>query len=252
MTEILAIDSECFWTANPSDEALAIAKSGFGKHFLISRRKQLEYGHYVIELFVDDCAVEPLESAVESELDAIGWQMVVLDVVDKTRFRDFPKREKLSPTIEFVHPLPPRNRYAIAPILAIEPRPAVGFHATETVNLNGIRLEGLKPSSGAHRYPNTKGKIYACPRLGGDFESAERWAIELSKAKQLSPSAFSILELKLTAVPEARIYRDLHSASGIVLDRLASVPPTAITVLTVNSSLPIPQAPRRRGKRREK
>jgi hypothetical protein len=139
---------------------------------------------------------------------------------DETAYR--PMNDKLASSLPNGSSL---NVYGLAPLEAIEPRPPVVYHATETKIAQ--ELDSLRPSDGSSGFPDTEGKIHVCATLAGNNTSAAHWVQLLASAKGLNVADYSILQASLANLPaSARVYRDLHSESGIVIDRVALIPIT--------------------------
>jgi hypothetical protein len=137
--------------------------------------------------------------------------------------------------------------FGVAPItpLTVE----LAYHATETTRLPKIMAEGLRasgPDIGHTGYPDTRGKIHLCRTLEGEFESAARWVVEIAKKTATDPRGYSVLAVDLRLVPDARIYQDLHSDSGVVVDRVDRIPPAAIQLVDRQITLPTSVSPRTR------
>jgi len=74
--------------------------------------------------------------------------------------------------------------------------------------------------------------------LEGEFESAARWIVEIAKKVGNDPQDYSVLEVDMRLVPGARTHQDLHSNSGIVVDRVDRILPEAIRLVDRELELP--------------
>jgi hypothetical protein len=231
-----ALAADDFWKQNPPHKAIAIVKSGFGDNFQMESPKVLDTGHHVRWVVVKDCDTSQFEPAINEQLSDDNWQMVIHFMLDKTRYK--PAK------IVSRHPAltPKYNLYLVAPIGFIEQRPAMAYHATETRIATECKAKGLKPSRGDNGYANTEGKLYLCERLEGHYESAEAWVRLLSERKGVSVADYSILEVNLLNCVEgdARVYYDLHSTSGIVVDKFQALPVAREFRLSGNAWTAIP------------
>ena len=120
-----------------------------------------------------------------------------------------------------------QRRFAMAPIT---PRPAtVTYHTTRATVMDTIEREGLLPSSPAIRqtdYPDTDGKIHVCEALTGDG-SASRWVKIFSGRYSRKPDDYGILRVNLAGLG-ARVYPDIRSRYGLIVDRIDRIPPDRI------------------------
>lgn len=198
-------------------QALAIVQDVFGLSQPLPCRFK---GRSIIQIWVNDSADRKnREATARKRLDQIEWQMVVLAVQDQTAYRT------MNDNLPLPNPNGPShlNVYGLAPIELIEPRPLSAYHATETQIAE--QANGLRPSDGSNGYPDTEGKIHACATLDGTNTSAAYWAQLLAERKGLTVADYSILEVSREHLPPgARVYQDLHSQSGIVIDRVALIP----------------------------
>jgi hypothetical protein len=116
----------------------------------------------------------------------------------------------------------------IAPIA--RKRISVAYHATRTLVLPRILTEGLLPSNEARRatdFPDTKGLIHVCERLGesdDEKETARWWMVELSRKNRFGDHDWSIIKIDMSKLKNARVYQDMHSKSGIIIDRIPRIP----------------------------
>jgi hypothetical protein len=93
----------------------------------------------------------------------------------------------------------------------------------------------LKPSNEERRattFPDTEGVIHICAKLRevGGKDSAEWWRDELSKKNRFGNPNWGILQIDMAGLPaEARIYQDMHSVSGVIVDRIDKIPGNLIS-----------------------
>jgi hypothetical protein len=150
----------------------------------------------------DTSLVMPL---LRTQLDEIGWQVMTVHLEGET-------------------PLP---WFAVAP-LWIEDVKTI-YHVAPSRVVPSILRDGLLPSNEARRltnFPDTLGKIHGSRVLidrPGVEDGATRRQADFSKKYG---QRFSILEVNLTGLPSgARVYRDIHSAWGMVVDRVKRIDP---------------------------
>lgn len=174
------------------------------------------------EVFVrPECNFEKIEPSVQAALDEIGWQLALVHSVDDRRYKWF---QEASQSAIKRH----CNIYALAPICLIEEPPPLVYHVTEALNVASCRSEGIKASDGKHGYPDTKGRIHVCEKLGEGPGTAEWWAACFSKNRGIALADFSILEITLGPLRGARVHKDFHSESGIIIDRTEAIPPQMV------------------------
>ena len=145
-------------------------------------------------------------------LDAIGWQLV--------------------------HPKPVDGkvgRYEAAPITPLSAK--ITYHATLVERRDKILTEGLIPSNEAIRHsdhPGGDGKIHVCEALEGDF-SVSRWVGIFCRDYNRKPEVYCILKINLEGF-QARIYQDIRSQRGIVVDKFAVIPPGRIELVRLGKA----------------
>jgi hypothetical protein len=110
----------------------------------------------------------------------------------------------------------------------------VGYHATRAClipRICGENGEGLLPSNAERRatpFPDTDGCIHVCEKLsheGDQDDSAEWWRTTLSKKNNFDDPNWGIVRIDMTQLPcGARVYQDMHSASGVIVDRIERIP----------------------------
>jgi hypothetical protein len=111
---------------------------------------------------------------------------------------------------------------------------AVGYHTTRASlipNICGENGEGLLPSNAERRatnFPDTDSVIHVCAKLsheGDENDSAEWWRATLSKKNRFGDPNWGIVQIDMTGLPPgARVYQDMHSASGVIVDRIDRIP----------------------------
>jgi len=111
---------------------------------------------------------------------------------------------------------------------------AVAYHATRACVIPVILTEGLLPSNAERRattFPDTEGVVHACAKLThaeGENDSAE-WRQELSRKNRFNDPHWGIVRIDLAGLSGAKVHQDLHSQSGLVINR---VPPHLVSLVT--------------------
>ena len=203
--------------------ALTVLEDCFGHHCLSSNLGKRGY-FFIARIRVGDCNNLPaLERAVSGKLDAAGWHMATLYLLDRTRFKRM-GTDQVTPCDSNVYGLVPFSDLQI-------PCPTRVFHATWSQNIEGIRRDGLKPSQ-INEYRDTEGKLHVCQKLDGGEDSATKWAKLLSESRNMPMTDYSILEINLSGI-DTRSYIDLHGLCGaaIVLDQFDSIPFNQVTAV---------------------
>ncbi len=160
---------------------------------------------YRIE-YAPDFNIAGIKRHIREELDNIGWLFL---------------------TVSDLHPI-----FGMSPIL---PRMLqVGYHATRASlipRICGRNGEGLLPSNAdraATDFPDTENVIHVCEKLtheGNENDSAEWWMKTLSERNIVGDPHWGIVRIDMTGLPTtARIYQDMHSASGVIVDRIDRIP----------------------------
>lgn len=128
----------------------------------------------------------------------------------------------------------------IAPMLFCWPE--IAFHATRIANVPSIFKHGLlrsTPELSNSERADCRGKIYVCPTLGAEpanpdseprKETAHWWRWHLSTHNRFNDPEWSILEVKFTEL-NVRVYRDIWSASGLIVDGIASIPAEHLSIV---------------------
>lgn len=151
-------------------------------------------------------------------------------------------------------PIPDRtqpNRYRpylfLAPIVFVSFD--IGYHCTRRACLPMIMWQGLLPSSPDRqndaKRKDCEGSIYVCEHLGSpqdagvkDSLSAHWWRDHLSKNNSFDDPDWVVLEITLSGLPPHRLYRDIWSQSGVIVDGVDRIPPELITLIYDGMSLP--------------
>lgn len=197
------------WLRHPPLEAINIVRESLGDIFAAIPGRN--GGHAIIQIVVmRDCNVLQYRDDVRRRLDSIDWQWVTLSMDEVAT--------------------PGKLCAAIAPI---ETRQLpVAYHATLKLAIPAIVAHGLLPSHPAIQqtdFPDTEGRIHFAENLMGDG-SAVRW-IKIFSEKYDRPQAdYGILELDLRGV-DGRMYQDIHSEHGLVIDRIERIDPSRIREL---------------------
>lgn len=114
-----------------------------------------------------------------------------------------------------------------------------GFHATRSASVRSIMATGLLPSTSEFQTTDNRldceGNIYLCERLGTPNDegipcthSAHWWRHHLAGCNRFADPNWVILEIKLDSLEGRRLYCDIWSESGIILDGVSSIPPSYI------------------------
>lgn len=153
------------------------------------------------------CDVRKHKREVRRRLEAIGWQWVTL----KDEASDVPKP----------------FGFGMAPIQPRKLRTA--YHSTLKTAIPSIREHGLLPSNETIRqtdYPDTEGRIHVTEMLEGDG-SAVRWIRIFSERYNRPQADYGILKVDLHGAG-GRLYQDIHSEYGLVIDRTTGIEPCRI------------------------
>ena len=195
------------WLREPPADAIRVAQESLRDDYVSYR--PTHYGQNVIigVVVARDCDLSEHEDNVRERLGGIGWQWVTV--------KDEATNE------------PKPFGFGMAPIRR---RPLhTAYHTTLRTAIPSIRQIGLLPSNKANRqtdYPDTEGRIHVSEKLEGDG-SAVRW-IRIFSEKYNRPQAdYGILKLDLQGA-EGRMYEDIHSAHGVVIDRTVGIEPCRI------------------------
>lgn len=219
-------DPFTFWSAHPPVEAMEIARRHLGVS-LLHNRSDIFKGRHIWRIgFAPGFDLAGVEAQIRKELDGIGWLFLTT-----------------GQSIDYSGPTLPT--FGMAPIL---PRTLeVGYHATRAClipKICGGHGEGLLPSNAERRathFPDTDSVIHVCEKLsheGDQNDSAEWWMTTLSKKNNFNDPDWGIVRIDMTGLPAtARVYQDMHSASGVIVDRIVRIPGRLIRAV----DLPEPQ-----------
>jgi hypothetical protein len=111
-----------------------------------------------------------------------------------------------------------------------------GYHATRRASLASISLRGLLPSTPDRQTTKERcdceGNIYLSEILGAPADagipgshSAHWWRWKLARVNRFKDPDWVILKVRLSDLKGARLYRDIWSKSGVILDNVSAVPP---------------------------
>ncbi len=207
------MDPFTFWSEHPPHEAFEIADRLLGKAVLFRGSGVFKGHHFCRVGYSPDLDLAGVEPQIREELDGIAWLFV-------TTGQSIEYKGQTLPT------------FGMAPILprALE----VGYHATRAClipKICGEDGEGLLPSNAQRRathFPDTDGVIHVCEKLshdGDQNDSAEWWRTTLSKHNRFNDPDWGIVRIDMTGLPRGtRVYQDMHSASGVVVDRIDRIP----------------------------
>jgi hypothetical protein len=210
--------SPSFSMENPPGDVFEVIDSVVERDHIKERVRFAYNGHDMYRIgYSEQVDLSQLEPVLRRELDRLEWQFVT------TNSRHELKNGEIVPS------------FGIAPVVTIPV--AVAYHATRMCVMPNILREGLLPSNRERRattFPDTEGVIHACVKLhhtGDDNDSAEWWKEELSKTNRFNHPDWGILQIDLSGLLDVRVYQDMHSQSGIVIDRIERVPPSLLRPL---------------------
>jgi hypothetical protein len=203
------VSSFSFWLEHPGQEAMKIARRHLGEALLYDRRDVFAGHHFWHFGYLPDFDLTGVERLIRKELDEIDWLFITTGL-----------------TIEYKHQT--LSTFGIAPILPMTL--TVGYHATRICLIPRILEEGLLPSNAERRathYPDTEGVIHVWEKLtkkGDENDSAEWWMGELSKKNKFDDPNWGIVRIDMSRLPAtARTYQDMHSFSGVIVDRVERI-----------------------------
>jgi hypothetical protein len=210
------MDAFMFWTQHIATPALEIVGTVLGDNIRLRQTGIYKRHHLIRVAYHKDLDLAAVEPQLRRALDAIEWQFV-------TTGESLELRDGLFPS------------FGIAPI--IRQTVAVAYHATRVCVIPLILNHGLLPSNSersATAFPDTEGVIHVCEKLTcepGENDSAEWWMEHLGKKNRHNDSHWGILQIDMARLENARVYQDMHSASGLVVDKVERIPMTLITVV---------------------
>ena len=210
-------DPYTFWTKHLPHEATDIVRRHLGKALLRTYGDVYTNLHHFWRFgYTNDFDLSRVEKHIRADLDRIGWLFLTTgESVEKRNGETLPT-------------------FGAAPIL---PRTlTVGYHATRACVIPRILDEGLLPSNAERQttdYPDTEGVIHVCAKLkheGSENDSAEWWRDELAKKNRFNDPDWGILHIDMARLPAtARTYQDMHSQTGVIVDRIDRIPAKLIT-----------------------
>lgn len=204
------------WANDLESNPLDVARGCIG-HDNFKLSEQGKFGsHNIIRIvYYPNLDFVAIKAELQARLDTIEWVFVTTGTVD---------------LLEGTFPA-----FGIAPIQ--HRKVAVAYHATRQAVVLDILHDGLLPSNPIRRattFSDTDGVIHVCEKLrcgSGENDCAEWWRNELSKKNRFEDPYWTIVRIDLDGLEEARIYQDMHSQSGIVIDRIERIPPERITLV---------------------
>ncbi|MFT3882826.1 MAG: hypothetical protein QM703_24625 [Gemmatales bacterium] len=153
-----------------------------------------------------------LRQTLKQEFEKIDWQLVTTNY-------EYQIHDSIYPS------------FGIAPIVKKPVR--IVYHATKTTTIQKILKEGLLPSNferSATNFPDTEGVIHACEKLiSCENNSAEWWMKHLSKNNRFDDPHWGIVRIDLSSLKNVRVHQDMHSESGLVIDKIDRIPAELIT-----------------------
>ena len=200
-----------FWTDHPPHDVLGMVRSLLGENWLWDGGRMNSLGHHYWTFDYEPAFdLASIEDEIRRKLDEIEWQFVTIShkVVDGAD-RKF-------------------KWFGIAPILSKSVD--ASYHATRLRTIPLILEHGLLPSNKerqASAFPDTEGVIHVCETLGDDAGhekgSAVWWAHTLSEKNCLKATDYGIVRIDMKGLV-ARVYQDMHSTSGLIVDRIDRIP----------------------------
>jgi hypothetical protein len=214
-------DDRDFWLRYPPDEAFEIPNRLLGEAAVYRGAGFLKGRPYYRVGYPEDFEFSRVEPHLRKELDEIEW-----------RFLTIKERKEYNGQKLLI--------FGMAPILP--KKLDVAYHATRAClipKICGENGEGLLPSNAERRataFPDTEGVIHVCAKLtheGNENDSAEWWKKELSEKNIFGDQNWGIVRIDMTHLPAtARVYQDMHSASGVIVDRIDRIPGRLIEPVT--------------------
>ena len=154
--------------------------------------------------------LDSLKETLTSRLESIRCQLITLDLIaDDENDLSF---------------------FTVAPVLF--ERVTTVYHATPISRISSIMAEGLLPSNSVRKltdFVNTEGKIHASRLLKKQSELGDPAAWWQNYLSDKMSESFGVIEIDLSELPDgSRVYRDVHSMWGLVIDRLDKIPPAKL------------------------
>jgi hypothetical protein len=114
-----------------------------------------------------------------------------------------------------------------------------GYHATRRASLRSIWELGLLPSTPDRQTTTDRsdceGNIYVCERLGTPADTDDRgrgsvhwWRTQFAESNRFNDPDWVILRVEVSGGQGARVYQDIWSNSGIIIDNVPRIPPDLI------------------------
>jgi hypothetical protein len=210
------VDAFKFWTQHLAPPALEVVGTILGDNIRLSQTGMFKGHHLFWIAYEKDFDLAAVEPQLRGALDAIEWQFVTTGESLKLRDELFPS-------------------FGIAPI--IRKTVVVAYHATRVCVIPLVLHQGLLPSNrqrSATGYPDTEGVIHVCEKVtcrAGENDSAEWWMEHLSQRNRFDDSNWGIVQIDMGRLTSARVYQDMHSTSGLVVDKVDRIPSELITVV---------------------
>jgi hypothetical protein len=217
-------DQRTYWQHRLVDAVDQLVRKATGPHCLgFMLNAYMDRHQLMLYCVQPECELDAVRDALVPQLAAIDFQFVTIG-----------SKAKWGSDTYGYFPI-----FGVAPITPVEV--AIAYHATETSRLPKIMAEGLKvgnPDLCHTGFPDTLGKIHLCRTLEGEFESAARWIVEVAKKVGNNPRGYSVLEVDVRLVSGARTHQDVHSHSGIIVDRVDRIVPEALRLVDRQLELP--------------
>jgi hypothetical protein len=207
-----------FWTEHGLARAYVLLDEILPPSAIRYRQTGKSKGHHIAHIgYSPSLDLNALRSEIKAHLNRIDWQFVTTGA-----------------SIELNGSLVIPS-FGIAPIIRRKIR--VAYHATRLCVIPSILNIGLIPSNSERRvtsFADTEGLIHVCEKLKckpGENDCAEWWRDHLSYKNLYDDPCWGILRIDLASLPEARVYQDMHSQSGLVVDEIERIPPNLITLI---------------------
>jgi hypothetical protein len=213
----IPFDDHVFWTEHLGPPAFDFVATILGDNIRHGKRGRYK-GHRLIWIgYAKDYDLGVVKGQLREGLDAIKWQFVTTG-----GSMEFPDGSA-SPC------------FGIAPI--IEMKVSIAYHATRLRVIDVIPHEGLLPSNSersATGFPDTEGTICVCEKLTcaeGENKGADWWMNNLSRHVGENVALWGIVQIDVARLTNARVHQDIHSESGLIVDRFERIPNELITVI---------------------
>ena len=220
-------DAYTFWTEHLPHEAIKIAQHHLGKALRAHQSAVYQNHHFLCIGDAPDFNLAAVAAKIRNDLDGIEWLFVTTD----EGIKEYKGEDLLS--------------FGAAPIL---PKKLTdGYHAVCACVIPRILEEGLLPSNAERRatnHPDTEGVIHVCAKLkheGNDDDNAEWWMNTLAKENRFGDTNYGIVRIDMARLPAARVYQDMQSFSGVIVDRIDRIP---ANLITQSDALVVEKAPK--------